>query len=305
MKQAVKEPKHESFTLGDEESPKSSPSAKPAKRANDLDGRDWTKFSISIWNDVKWTPEERKLKHPAKFPVQLAERLIRCFTNSSAKHVLDPFLGSGSTLVAAKHLGRQGIGFELYPEYIALANERLRQGNLFQSDGLEPLIYNEDSRKIDQFVKPDSVDFCLTSPPYWDILLQKRTADGKEIRNYGEAGNDLGTLTDYEAFLDALATVFAGVFKVLKPQCYLVVNVMDLRKKDAFYPYHMDVARKIVGVGFTLDDFIIWDRRSDYNNLRALGYPYTFRINKIHEYLIIFQKRVAVPPAKKKDSVPD
>jgi hypothetical protein len=66
---------------------------------------------------------------------------------------------------------------------------------------------------------------------------------------------------------------------------------MDLRKKDAFYPYHMDLAKKIVEVGFVLDDIIIWDRRMDYNNLRALGYPYAFRINKAHEFLMIFQKR--------------
>lgn len=279
------------LNLTDDEPQKVARSINSDKRANDLDGKDWTKFSISIWSDITWSKEERKLKHPAKFPVQLAERLIRCFTSTKGKTVLDPFLGSGSTLVAAKHLGKQGIGFELYDDYIKLAGERLKQEALFQSNVLEPKIYQKDSRKLADVLDPESIDFCLTSPPYWDILLQKRTADGKEIRNYGDASNDLGTIQSYEEFNNALAEVFKGVFKVLKSGKYLVVNVMDLRKKDAFYPYHMDLAKKIVEVGFVLDDIIIWDRRMDYNNMRALGYPYTFRVNKAHEFLMIFKKR--------------
>jgi hypothetical protein len=43
-------------------------------------------------------------------------------------------------------------------------------------------------------------------------------------------------------------------------------------------------------LGFIYDDLILWDRRQEYNNLRPLGYPYKFRINKVHEFLLIFQK---------------
>jgi hypothetical protein len=48
---------------------------------------------------------------------------------------------------------------------------------------------------------------------------------------------------------------------------------------------------KLREVGFTLDDIIIWDRRREYNNLRPLGYPTVFRVNKVHEFILIFQKR--------------
>jgi DNA modification methylase len=262
------------------------------KRANDLDGRDWTKYSISIWSDISWTKEEKALKHPAKFPVHLAERLIRCFTKSSERRILDPFLGSGTTLVGAKNLNRQGVGFELYEDFVNLAKERLRQGGLFGGGDTEAEIHQMDARRIPEVLAVDSVDFCLTSPPYWNILTEKRSADGKAIRNYGDAQDDLGTIGDYEGFLTELMHVFAGVRRVLKDGKYMVVNVMDLRKKDTFFPYHIDLSRRIVEAGFTLDDIIIWDRRKDYNNLRALGYPYTFRVNKAHEFLLIFQKRV-------------
>ena len=65
---------------------------------------------------------------------------------------------------------------------------------------------------------------------------------------------------------------------------------MDLRKKNNFFPFHIDVANMMQQIGFIFDDIIIWDRRQEYNNLRSLGYPYVFRINKIHEFILIFQK---------------
>lgn len=94
-------------------------------RANDLSGSDWTRFSISIWSDIRFTPEERKLGHPAMFPTMLVERLIRCLTNQSDRVVLDPFMGSGSTLLAAKNLGRSGIGFDVYENFLQLGERRL------------------------------------------------------------------------------------------------------------------------------------------------------------------------------------
>lgn len=90
--------------------------------------------------------------------------------------------------------------------------------------------------------------------------------------------------------MNALAEIFRSVLVALKPRKYCVVVVMDLRKKDKFYPFHSDLARKMEEIGFLFDDLIIWDRRHEYNNMRPLGYPYVFRINKAHEYILIFQK---------------
>ena len=130
----------------------------------------------------------------------------------------------------------------------------------------------------------------VTSPPYWDILLRKRSADYKKIRNYGDSSEDLGRISEYGEFLDALGVVFSNVLAVLKPGCYCCVAVMDLRKGSRFFPLHADLATRMQEVGFLFDDIIIWDRRHDYNNLRPLGHPSVFRINKVHEYILIFQK---------------
>ncbi len=260
------------------------------RRANNLDGKTWTRNSISIWSDIRKTQEEVALKHPALFPIALVTRLIESFTTDQDRVVLDPFAGVGSTIVAAQRLGKQGIGIELSSEFAGLAQWRCQQKTLLDVDEGSSIIHQADARDLLQFVSPDSVDFVVTSPPYWDILNEKRTADYKEIRHYGNYENDLGTIHDYREFLDQLARIFEQVYLAMRDGAYCCVVVMDLRKKDRFYPFHSDIAAMMQGVGFIFDDIIIWDRRHEYNNMRPLGYPYVLRINKAHEYILIFQK---------------
>ena len=264
------------------------------RRANHLDGKTWTRYSISVWSDIKKSPEEIQLGHPAIFPLHLAQRLIECFTTSDDSVIFDPFVGIGTTAIAADRMNKTGIGIELSPKFCEIAEKRLSQRDLFASKPPASRIYCDDARSLLTYVKPASVDMVITSPPYWDILTQKRTADYKAIRHYGEAQLDLGKITNYDDFLNALVDIFQLVFKVLKPNKYCAVIVMDLRKKDKFFPFHSDLAQRLSDqAGFIYDDVIIWDRRHEYNNMRPLGYPFVFRINKAHEYILIFKK----PPA--------
>jgi DNA modification methylase len=272
----------------------SSPTAKSPpgtrQRANDLDGKTWTKYSISIWSDLAKTPEELALVHPAMFPLALVKRLIAIFTNEQQTTILDPFAGVGSTVLAAKHLGKHGIGIELSPDYVALASMRCEQSLLFEQATGQATMYHGNALQLLDYVGEQTVDLVVTSPPYWDILNQKRTADNKATRHYGNNAGDLGTIGDYQAFLDQLRCVFEQVYTTLRPGGYCCVIVMDLRKKDVFYPLHSDIATFMQAIGFIYDDLIIWDRRHEYNNMRPLGYPAVFRVNKAHEFIIIFQK---------------
>ena len=68
------------------------------------------------------------------------------------------------------------------------------------------------------------------------------------------------------------------------------MNVMDLRKQSNFYPLHIDASNLAKEVGFSFEDIIIWDRQPEYNNMRPLGYPHKFIVNKVHEYLLILRK---------------
>ncbi len=259
------------------------------RRANELDGRDWTRYSISIWSDIKKTREEQGLNHPAIFPIALPARLIECFTRKGMT-VLDPFVGTGTTVIAARQTGRHGIGIELNPEYVEVARQRLNQLSLYEEHATRADIFQDDARNVANILPANSVDLIVTSPPYWDILLERRTADYKPIRHYGQEKDDLGKISDYDAFLEELAKVFCGCFQTLRPGGYCCIVVMDLRKKGHFYPFHSDLAERLQQEGYIWDDLIIWDRRHEYNNLRPLGYPFVFRINKVHEYVIILVK---------------
>ncbi|MGB6175497.1 MAG: site-specific DNA-methyltransferase [Methylocella sp.] len=78
----------------------------------------------SIWTDIKGA--STRGGHPAPYPVELAERLVRMFS-FAGDTVFDPFLGTGSTTIAAVRAGRNSIGNEIEPKYLKLAWERVRK----------------------------------------------------------------------------------------------------------------------------------------------------------------------------------
>jgi site-specific DNA-methyltransferase (adenine-specific) len=82
----------------------------------------WPALCSNIWK----IPTERRDGHPAPFPIELASRCIRLSTWPD-EVVLDPFMGSGSTLLAAKQLGRRAVGIELSERYCEIAAKRLAQ----------------------------------------------------------------------------------------------------------------------------------------------------------------------------------
>ena len=152
-----------------------------------------------------------------------------------------------STPIAAELMGKTGIGIELSREYCDKARRRepsisvsqeegsivrtLNGGTTVASEPGERLIHCDDARNLLSYVQPNSVDLVVTSPPYWDILLQRRSADQKDLRHYGETAADLGKIGDYQQFLTSLKGVFSLVHETLRPGKYCIVIVMDLRKK--------------------------------------------------------------------------
>ena len=273
------------------------PTVSRASRANALNGRDWTRFSVSVWSDLHKSPDERRFGHPASFPLSLARRLIACYCPPDGRVVCDPFAGVGTTLLAAQESGKTGVGIELSPTYWERAQNRLAHHQLTFDTFHDPqssTLFLGDARQFDtilrthQWVEP--FDLIITSPPYWDILRQKHSADGKDSVYYSDSPADLGNEADYRVFVDTFAEIFDPLYTRLTPGGYAIVNVMDLRKGSDFYLLHADVAHAFQSHGWVLDDLIIWDRRQDYNTLKPLGYPAVFRINRVHEYLLVFRK---------------
>lgn len=261
---------------------------KKKEKLNELDGRTWERYSISVWDVVK-SHEESKLRHPAMFPMELCRRLIEIYTKKGDV-VLDPFMGSGSAIIVAKDMERKGIGFDVNPDFVELAKKRLSQQKLIHLGIEEPDIYCEDANNLLKYVKPSSVDLVITSPPYWNIHTRKRTADYKEPRPYSSSEKDLGNIPDFNEFMRKLKFIFSKVHSALKNGKRCVIIVMDIRQGSQFIPFHAYISNMMSEIGFLLEDIIIWDRRKEYSNLRPLGYPYVFIVNKVHEYILIFKK---------------
>ncbi|MEZ5167413.1 MAG: site-specific DNA-methyltransferase [Acidimicrobiales bacterium] len=96
--------------------------AQPRDRRSTMSADDFMEATLDVW---KISPESAKrVQHPAPFPVELPRRLIDLYTYEGDV-VLDPFLGSGSTLVAAERTGRRGVGFDLDAEYCEIARARV------------------------------------------------------------------------------------------------------------------------------------------------------------------------------------
>lgn len=91
---------------------------------------DITREEFIAWTNGVWTfsgEKRARTNHPAPFPVELPTRCIKLFTYVGDT-VLDPFLGSGTTLVACRNLGRRGIGVEIDPGYCDVARRRVIKG---------------------------------------------------------------------------------------------------------------------------------------------------------------------------------
>ncbi|MEN6424955.1 MAG: DNA methyltransferase, partial [Phycisphaerales bacterium] len=110
--------------------------SKEIKEQSRMTTEEWNQFFAGHWN----IPGERQEKHLAVFPEEIPGRLIRMFT-FVGDTVLDPFLGSGTTCLAARNLGRNSVGYEINPDYREIIREKLglRKASLFQDAHFEVL----------------------------------------------------------------------------------------------------------------------------------------------------------------------
>ena len=234
-----------------------------------------------------------KLAHPATFSERDIERLIRFFTKEG-ELVLDPFVGSGSTLLAARACGRASVGLELIPQWAQLARERVA-GQDVEGEATPAEVRETDALAGLREVPSDGVDFLVTSPPYWRILRKKPGMKAQQERqdkglttHYSEDPADLGNLADYGKFVTRLGEIFAEGARVLKPNRYAAVIVSDFRDGKRFVLYHADLAVEIERRGLALKGVTIL--LQDDKNLYPFAIPYAFVSNIHHQYVLVFQK---------------
>jgi DNA modification methylase len=149
---------------------------------NCLTAKEWLKSQIGVWQFFYESRDIRdKLIHPATFPISLSKRVIELFSHQG-ELIIDPFVGSGTSLVAARDLNRNALGFDLQERYIEVCNERLNaNSNLFSNS--KQLAINDNARNINKYISKDKISLIWTSPPYANLLNRERKNKSRRNRN--------------------------------------------------------------------------------------------------------------------------
>lgn len=261
---------------------------------NDLDGRSWLLLTKSFWESESSLIDKSAYSHPAPFMVKDIEKLISLFTKKEMT-VLDPFVGSGTTIIAANNLGRSCIGIDLKEEYKDLY--------LYRSKGLDILQSSHyivgDSNIVLENLDVD-VDYIVTSPPYHNILRNKskgtRNNTGKNYRMsardgveyYSENPNDLGNFDEYADFLRAFKEIMTKAYYKLKNKKYATIIISDFTIEKKEVCVQADIVRLMQEIGFIFAGTTVL--MQPVKPLYPFGYPYAYKINHHHQNLITFRK---------------
>ena len=275
----------------------------PRNALNDLTAKEWIVETVSVWNQkglgARHPDAKIERQHPAPFSFTDISRLVRFFTKRG-QVVLDPFVGIGSTLKACAIEGRKGIGIELNPHFAELTRERIRTEvrDMF-STADDQQVMQGDARDLLPAIDDDSVDFIVTSPPYWAILRkrdhkvrQERIANGLST-DYGNDPRDLGQISSYDEFLQELTGIFSECGRVLRRGKFMAIVVSDFRDKSRYVMFHSDLAQGLETIGLEMRGLKVLYQR--HKKVYPYGYPYSYVPNIHHQYILIVQR----PKARK------
>ena len=269
---------------------------KPAKREtaglphrSSVSADEFMEATLDVW---RIDPESaRRVGHPAPFPVELPRRLIDLYT-FEGDVVLDPFLGSGSTAVAAARTARTGVGFDLDPDYIELTRERVaaerarRRHRAVESAGDEPLpliqVPNDIEERVEHFQAratkegkkaQDLAKEVLTEAGF-EVIAEKVKVKGAGLQLNFEIADQAGEYRYYVDMSGAFTSSRPGlmrtdtlwkmlgranVLKTTHPDTRLLVLTSHLPRKNS----EGDRAMRAVGPWAIFDAIEIFDDPGD------------------------------------------
>ncbi len=266
-------------------------------KLNDLTGKEWLKLTTSFWISEKCSDDKDAYDHPAPFLIKDIQKLIRMFTKKEMQ-VLDPFCGSGTTLLASTLLGRYGIGIDLNTEYRNLAINRLLKKEIIEFRDFEYFLGDSN----DVLNNLNNIDYIVTSPPYHNILKNKgagiRKENKKGYRNgsrigidyYSDLPNDLGNKESYEDFIQSFQLIMSKCFNALsnKKYCSIVISDFTVSKKEVCVQGNIVRLMQEIGFEFVGTIALLQNNKPLY----PFGYPYAYKINHHHQNIINFRKVV-------------
>jgi len=224
---------------------------------------------------VKFSEDIRKL-HPAPFIPTLIETILKLWGESP---VLDPMMGTGTTLFVSTWLGFESYGIDIEKTFVNFVKKRLSSRKLLIKTGKFQVVRG-DARNIPF---PDNFfGTIIFSPPYFNTV------------KYSENSNNIGSINDYSSYLSEMEKVYKECLRVLRPGRKMVVIVKDLNRHGERIPLGADTIKLCQKVGFKLFDIII--NKMGFLNHKLYhcvqmkqrrGHLQSFTI---HEYILVFEK---------------
>jgi hypothetical protein len=259
-------------------------------KINDLNLNRWKEYD-DIITDSLWVFDKRdtsgvhKAGYWGNFIPQIPNQFLRRYTKKG-EWVLDPFLGSGTTLIECKRLGRNGVGVELNPAVAKSAKSIIEKEK--NPNKVTSLIIKGDSSKINfqnelKAHKINSFQFVIMHPPYWDII------------KFSSKKSDLSNANSVPAFIKMFGDVVENFYPVLDKKRYCAVVIGDKYESGEWIPLGFYVMQEMMNKGFKLKSTIIknFDQTTAKRNQKELwryralaGGFYVFK----HEYIFLFQK---------------
>jgi len=272
---------------------------------NCLTAKEWLKSQLGVWEFYYNGRDVRdKNVHPAVFPLSLAKRVIEVFSHKG-ELIIDPFTGISTSLLAARDLDRNAVGFDINSKYIEFSKNRLSETALVGTAQQIPIL--DDARNIAQYFEKGVVSLCFTSPPYANLLNRPRLNKSRrgdqrkneqylKVEQYSQDERDLGMLV-MEKYAKAIMEIYRDIKPIMKQKGHVVINIPDMWWSTIKYgkrvPLHIAVYNAMTEAGYELRNTIIWDRRNIVNGVGIFGYPSNYiTMGTTFEYLMDFW----VPP---------
>lgn len=187
--------------------------------------------------------------------------------------VLDQFVGSGTTLVEAKLLGRNAIGIDINPAALNLSKHNI---DFDYDTEVKTYLRKGDARDLN-FLKDESIQLICTHPPYADI-----------IRYSDNIPQDMSQL-DYDNFIAGMENVAKESFRVLRKNSICAYMIGDIRQKGLVKPLGMDSLQIFLKAGFLLKEIIIKEQHNCRSSEYWAGRGKAF-LMLAHEYIFVLLK---------------
>lgn len=273
-------------------------------KLNDLTGGEWSYFLRSVINtrystqgEESYAHDIRKI-HPSPKPPQLMRDIIKFFTKKN-ELVLDYFMGVGGTLIGASLIERKALGIDLSSKYINAYKKASKKLNLneqitIKGDSLDLL---KNGKEIKKFLGKQKFSLIAIDPPYGDMMSREKTGEAMKINQstkstpFTKLNKDLGNM-NWNDFLNQFVKSIKYSMNFLKDRGHIVVFIKDLQPKNGSVNLlHADLIQKLNDIeNLNYLGTKIWSDESI--NLYPYGYPFSFVANQLHQYILIFRKKI-------------